>query len=138
MPSTNNTYSLHQALSFIKDLIEEELKRLFPTIDVFLDNICKEDNKEKGVYITLLHTEEEKTLKNNEYLQTYYLENKEIDGYRKVNPKLYLNLYVMVSSYDTNYEESLKHISHIISILSKTIPYCKALVLNFTLMLFIK
>ena len=56
---------LHQALTYIKKNVEEILNA--PNVDVYLDSIGKDDVKE-GVYVSLLYAEEEKTLKNNDYL----------------------------------------------------------------------
>lgn len=105
---------LHQSLTYIKKKIEEMLNT--PNVDVYLDSIGKDDVKE-GVYVSLLYAEEEKTLKNNDYLQTYYEKENpsKVEGYRKVNPKLYLNLYVLIVSSYTPYEEALKHISRIVA-----------------------
>ncbi len=80
-------------------------------------DILDKDNISNGVYISLLYAEEEKTLRNNSYMQTYYKDNNpsnDIEGYRKVNPKLYMNLYVMIMS-TVSYLEALKQISRIIS-----------------------
>ena len=105
---------LHQSLTYIKKKVEEMLNT--PNVETYLDSIGKDDVKE-GVYVSLLYAEEEKTLKNNEYLQTYYEKENpsKVEGYRKVNPKLYLNLYVLVASLCSPYEEALKHISCVIA-----------------------
>lgn len=105
---------LHQSLTYIKKKVEEFLSSF--NVETYLDSINKDDVKE-GVYVSLLYAEEEKTLKNNEYLQAYYdTENpNKVEGYRKVNPKLFLNLYVLIASSYSPYEEALKHISRIIA-----------------------
>lgn len=106
---------LHQSLTFIKQKVEAMIKA--STVETYLDSIGKDDVKE-GVYVSLLYAEEEKTLKNNEYMQTYYEGNdktKAIVGYANVGPKIYLNLYVLIVSTYTPYEEALKHISSIIA-----------------------
>lgn len=106
---------LHQSLTFIKQKVEAMIKA--STVETYLDSIGKDDVKE-GVYVSLLYAEEEKTLKNNEYLQTHYENDKKsnpITGYSKVGPKIYLNLYVLIVSTYAPYEEALKHISSIIA-----------------------
>ncbi len=105
---------LYQSLTYIKKKVEEMLNA--PNVEIYLDSIGKDDVKE-GVYVSLLYAEEEKTLKNNDYLQTYYEKENpsKVEGYRKVNPRLYLNLYVLVASSCSPYEEALKHISCIIA-----------------------
>lgn len=105
---------LYQALTYIKKQVEDLLNT--PNVETYLDSIGKDDVKE-GVYVSLLYAEEEKTLKNNDYLQTYYEKENpnKVEGYRKVNPKLYLNLYILIASSCSPYEEALKHISCIIA-----------------------
>ncbi len=106
---------IHQSLTFIKQKVEAMIQS--STVETRLDSIGKDDVKE-GVYVSLLYAEEEKTLKNNEYMQTHYEGNKKtnpIAGYSKVGPKIYLNLYVLIVSTYNPYEEALKHISGIIA-----------------------
>lgn len=105
---------LYQSLTYIKKKVEELLNA---PVEIYLDSIGKDDVKE-GVYISLLYTEEEKTLKNNNFLQPYYEgtdEAKELKGYSKVGPKIYLNLYVLITSCVQDYGEALKHISQVIA-----------------------
>lgn len=109
---------LHQALIFTKEQVQKAISS-FANIPTKLDLINKEDTGE-GVYVSLLYTEEEKTLKNTENVKTIYKNNAtngkidDIEGYSKYNPKVYLNLYVLIASCVGNYEEGLKHISSII------------------------
>lgn len=105
---------LHQSLTYIKSKVEEIIND--SRMEIYLDSIAKDDVKE-GVYVSLLYAEEEKTLKNNDYMQTYYDDKnpKQIMGYRKVNPKIFLNLYVLILSTHSPYDEALKQISSIIS-----------------------
>ena len=109
---------IYQALTFIHSKVKEAIKdyNKNSSIEVYLDSIAKEDIKQ-GVYVSLLYEEEEKTLKNNDYLQTYYDQNeqKKVKGYRKVNPTIFLNLYVLILSTHSPYEEALKQISSVIS-----------------------
>lgn len=110
---------LDQSLSFIQDRVKNILEDAgFEKIDqeIMLD-IPDKDKPEEGIYVSLLYLEEEKTLKNNNYLQTFHDPNKPgvVTGYRKVNPKLYLNLYVLITSTAATYSEALKHISCVLS-----------------------
>jgi len=108
---------IYQSLTYIKSKVEEALGSVNgPPVEVFLDSIAKDDVKQ-GVYVSLLYEEEEKTLKNNDYLQKYYepTNPNQIKGYRKVNPAIFLNLYVLILSTHSPYDEGLKQISSIIS-----------------------
>lgn len=110
---------LSQALTFVQDRV----KTIFATdnsisSDEIMLDVLDKDNVSEGIYISLLYAEEEKTLRNNSYMQTYYRDNNpinEVEGYRKVNPKLYMNLYVMIVSTKASYQEAIKQISRIIS-----------------------
>lgn len=106
---------LYKALIYLKEKVETFLNS--STIQVHLDSITR-DNANGGVYVSLLYAEEEKTLKNNEYIKANYKTEQKtrsnILGYSKVNPKLYLNLHVLITSTQENYEEGLKQISKII------------------------
>lgn len=109
---------IYQALSFIHSKVKDAIKSYNrnSSVEVYLDSIAKEDIKQ-GLYVSLLYEEEEKTLKNNNYLQTYYdqKDQNKIKGYRMVNPAIFLNLYVLILSTHSPYEEALKQISCVIS-----------------------
>jgi len=112
---------IYQSLTYIKSKVEEALGSVSgPHVEVFLDSIAKDDIKQ-GVYVSLLYEEEEKTLKNNDYLQKYYepTNPNQIKGYRKVNPSIFLNLYVLILSTHDPYDEALKQISRVISYFRK-------------------
>ena len=111
---------IYQTLTYIKNKVQKALNDSVggSSVEVYLDSIAKDkDDVKQGVYVSLLYEEEEKTLKNNDYLQTYYEPNdsSQIKGYRKVNPSIFLNLYVLILSNHTPYEEGLKQISNVIS-----------------------
>ncbi len=111
--------SIYQSLDFLKSKVEETIQSRYKVqpIKVSLDTL-KKDSK-GGVFINLLYLEEEKTLKNNEYINTFYKEGKSknknnIEGYKKVNPKLFFNIYVIIAAYNYDYEDSLKDIDAVI------------------------
>jgi len=96
----------------VLQIITEEVNNFF---NVSLDNIAfieseANDNSStsNNVILSLLHTEEEATLKN--------IANHQIEGTKVVykNNKVYLNLYIMFSINRSDYTESLKSISKII------------------------
>lgn len=126
---------LNQSLSFIRERVKTILEeagfvgeggKSLSEEHVKLD-VPDKDNLSEGVYIGLLYTEEEKTLRNSTYLQTYYKKDdpSAIEGYHKVNPKLYLNLYVLILSVSDTYTEALKHISCVISAFQKKSVFVK-------------
>lgn len=111
---------IYQALTYIQSKVKDAMKDYYknPSIEVYLDSIAKDgDDGKQGVYVSLLYEEEEKTLKNNDYLRTYYepKDTSQIKGYRKVNPSIFLNLYVLILSNHSPYDEGLKQISSVIS-----------------------
>lgn len=64
---------------------------------------------QKKVILTLVNIGEEMTLKNN----PHYIRRGET--LQKRNPILYLNLYVLISCADDDYENALTKISHVVS-----------------------
>lgn len=104
--------ALYTALSFIRDKVEVFLNGL--NVSTHLDAITKDDTKDEGVYVTLLYFEEEKTLKNNRHFIPQYDDKAQLEGYQKVNPTIFLNLYVMIASNHSAYDEALKQISRVI------------------------
>lgn len=63
----------------------------------------------KKIIITIVNIDEEKTLKNTPH---YVREGENIS---KRNPTLFLNLYILISCADDDYDEALKKISQVIS-----------------------
>lgn len=103
----------------VLQIITEEVNNFFnieiEEKPVSLDNIAfiesetnDNANTSNNVILSLLHTEEEATLKN--------IRNHQIEGTKVVykNNKVYLNLYIMFSINRSDYTESLKSISKII------------------------
>jgi hypothetical protein len=64
---------------------------------------------QKKVIVTLVNISEETSLKNN----SHYIVRE--SGTQKRNPTMYLNLYVLISCADDDYENGLHKISNIIS-----------------------
>ncbi|WP_298547881.1 DUF4255 domain-containing protein [uncultured Aquimarina sp.] len=103
----------------VLQIITEEVNNFFnieiEEKPVSLDNIAfiesdtnENSNTSNNVVLSLLHTEEEATLKN--------ILNHQIEGTKVVykNNKVHLNLYVMFSANRSDYTESLKSLSKII------------------------
>ncbi|MBW1297695.1 DUF4255 domain-containing protein [Aquimarina litoralis] len=103
----------------VLQIITEEINNFFNVEieekPVSLDNIAfiesegnENSNTNNNVILSLLHTEEEITLKN--------ILNHQIEGTKVVykNNKIHLNLYLMFSANRSDYTESLKSLSKII------------------------
>ena len=103
----------------VLQIITEEVNNFFnieiEEKPVSLDNIAfiesetnDNQNTSNNVVLSLLHTEEEATLKN--------ILNHQIEGTNVVykNNKVHLNLYIMFSTNRSDYTESLKSLSKII------------------------
>ncbi|WP_299260802.1 DUF4255 domain-containing protein [uncultured Aquimarina sp.] len=103
----------------VLQIITEEVNNFFnieiEEKPVSLDNIAfiesetnENSNTSNNVVLSLLHTEEEATLKN--------ILNHQIEGTKVVykNNKVHLNLYLMFSANRSDYTESLKSLSKII------------------------
>ncbi|WP_108802505.1 DUF4255 domain-containing protein [Aquimarina sp. Aq107] len=103
----------------VLQIITEEVNNFFnieiEEKPVSLDNIAfiesetnDNQNTSNNVVLSLLHTEEEATLKN--------ILNHQIEGTKVVykNNKVHLNLYIMFSTNRSDYTESLKSLSKII------------------------
>ncbi|WP_298312710.1 DUF4255 domain-containing protein [uncultured Aquimarina sp.] len=103
----------------VLQIITEEVNNFFnieiEEKPVSLDNIAfiesetnENSNTSNNVVLSLLHTEEEATLKN--------ILNHQIEGTKVVykNNKVHLNLYIMFSANRSDYTESLKSLSKII------------------------
>ncbi|MCG8306772.1 MAG: DUF4255 domain-containing protein [Cytophagales bacterium] len=102
----------------ILQIITEELNNYFniefEEKPVVLDNIAFVEGEEgegspnNNVILTLLHAQEENTLKN--------IPNHAVEGTKVVykHNKVYLNLYIMLSANRSGYSESLKSISRVV------------------------
>lgn len=102
----------------VLQIITEEVNNFFDVEieekPVSLDNIAfiesedDEPSDSNNIVLSLLHTEEEATMKN--------ILNHEIEGTKVVykNNKIHLNLYIMFSANRNDYRESLKSISKVV------------------------
>lgn len=102
----------------VLQIITEEVNNFFnleiEEKPVSLDNIAfvesedDEPSNSNNIVLSLLHTEEESTLKN--------ILNHKIEGTKVVykNNKVNLNLYIMFSANRNDYKESLKSISRVV------------------------
>ena len=74
----------------------------------FVESDVGESPTSNNIILTLLHAEEEATLKN--------ISNQRIEGTKVIykNNKVYLNLYIMFAANRTDYTESLKSISKVV------------------------
>jgi len=102
----------------VLQIITEEVNNFFNVEieekPVTLDNIAfiesedDEPSDSNNIVLSLLHSEEETTLKN--------IRNREIEGTKVVykNNKVHLNLYIMFCANRNDYKESLKSISKIV------------------------
>ncbi len=96
-------------------VIKEEVNSYFGGSIVSLENIATIDTDPEGgggdtsdVVLSLINLQEEFTLKN---ISNNYTNNTEVN-YR--NPKVNLNLYILFSSTNTLYEESLKNLTKVV------------------------
>jgi hypothetical protein len=96
-------------------VIKEEVNSYFGGSIVSLENIATIDTDPEGgggdtsdVILSLINLQEEFTLKN---ISNNYTNNTEVN-YR--NPKVNLNLYILFSSTNTLYEESLKNLTKVV------------------------
>ncbi|WP_108808044.1 DUF4255 domain-containing protein [Aquimarina spinulae] len=102
----------------VLQIITEEVNNFFDIEleekPVSLDNIAfiesedDEPSDSNNIVLSLLHTEEETTMKN--------MLNHEIEGTKVVykNNKVHLNLYIMFSANRNDYKESLKSVSKVV------------------------
>ncbi|WP_024769980.1 DUF4255 domain-containing protein [Aquimarina macrocephali] len=102
----------------VLQIITEEVNNFFDIEleekPVSLDNIAfiesedDEPSDSNNIVLSLLHTEEETTMKN--------ILNHEIEGTKVIykNNKVHLNLYIMFSANRNDYKESLKSVSKVV------------------------
>lgn len=107
---------IEQSLTFIQKQLDFYLKQQAGENDntekVYLSNILQPNGEvalaSDSVGITLVNIEEEKSRK----AQRPYL--KQENGYRKHNPEIRLNLFLLIVARFGKYDEALKAISHVI------------------------
>lgn len=95
-------------------VIKEEVNSYFNGSIVSLENIAVIETDSEGggdssdVVLSLINMQEEFTLKN---VSNHYINNTEVN-YK--NPKVNLNLYILFSSINTLYDESLKNLTKVV------------------------
>ena len=111
------------ALKFLRDYLNQEIT--VPANPAVLANITKDDDiTNNKIHISLLHIEEEKMTK--EVIHQRRLNP--ADGfYTTINPEIRLNLYVLITYlYNAkNYEEALKQLSNVITVLQGKYVFTK-------------
>jgi hypothetical protein len=114
---------LDVAMKFLKDFLNQEITT---TADpVVLGNITKEsDIVQDKIHLSLVNVEEERILKDVTYTRRM---NPGDNFYSVVNPELHLNLYVLVTyQYEgQNYEEALKQLGNVVTVLQGKYVFSK-------------
>ncbi|HTI61067.1 DUF4255 domain-containing protein [Mucilaginibacter sp.] len=114
---------LDVAMKFLRDFLNQEITS--PANPVVLGNITKDTDIEKDkIHLSLLNIEEEKILKEVNHNRRI---NPGDDFYSTVNPEIRLNLYVLVTyQYDgKNYEEALKQLANVVTVLQGKYVFTK-------------
>lgn len=107
------------SLSFIQDFLRQELNSRLglasATESVRLVNLHKDISPDNYLAMTLIHIEEEKTIKNLPFLRK---NTPASDRFIKTNPEIGLNLYILLSALfeENNYQEALKQLSQVLHI----------------------
>ena len=111
------------ALKFLRDYLNQEIT--VPANPVVLGNITKDDDiTNNKIHLSLIHIEEEKVLKEVNH------QRRKLPGdidYTTINPEIRLNLYILVTYQYTakNYEEALKQLSSVITVLQGKYVFTK-------------
>ena len=111
---------IRETMTYIKNHIKAYLNDVAENFqvevpDVELSAIERDNDAEKaGIFITLLHIEEETSMKQQ--TPSYSVSRSFTSPYACANsqPEMYINLYVMFSAQDRNYETALRNISFVI------------------------
>ena len=104
---------ISKSLLYIKEFLLARIEKLNPQDKwtVELDALNKDSQPgERDILITLLHIEEERASKSQEYYR------KNGNGTIISNPEIIVNLYVLITSQKTPYATALKQISQVIGI----------------------
>lgn len=123
----NKCISLLLMLKIAIDFIVDEMNAIIEAdpdtvaMEVKQENVSRVDNStdtttdeiRQKVILTLVNTEEEKTMKNN----TNYIREGEV--IKKLHPALFINLYLLFSCADKDYSLALGRISKVIEIFQK-------------------
>lgn len=112
------------AMKFLRDYLNQEI--INPANPVVLGNITKESDivDDDKIYLSLIQVEEEKVLKEVNHRRR---KNPGDDFYSTINPEIRLNLYILVTYQYTgkNYEEALKQLSNVVTILQGKYVFTK-------------
>ena len=106
---------IDQALIFIRDQINDYFLEIIHAKKVVLGHVVNMNGQTNisEIGLTLINIEEEPSLKN----KNPYIKISEFD-IAKVNPPIYLNLYILISAYfgdtEENYKEALKNLSRVV------------------------
>jgi hypothetical protein len=102
------------ALKFLRDYLNTQL---LPGNLVVMGNITKSDDiTPDKIHLSLIHVEEERILKEVKHLRKVNIAD---NFYTAINPEIRLNLYILITyQYNgKNYEEALKQISRVATVL---------------------
>lgn len=111
------------ALKFLRDYLNQEITD--PANPVVLGNITKEsDITDNKIHLSLIQVEEEKVLKEVNHRRRA---NPTDDFYSVINPEIRLNLFILVTYQypGKNYDEALKQLSNVITILQGKYVFTK-------------
>jgi hypothetical protein len=114
---------LDVAMKFLRDFLNQEI--IDPANPVVMGNITKDTDIEKDkIHLSLVNVEEEKVLKEVNHNRRV---NPGDDFYSVVNPEIRLNLYILVTyQYDgKNYEEALKQLGNVVTVLQGKYVFTK-------------
>ena len=106
---------IDQALIFIRDQINDYFLEIIHAKKVVLGHVVNMNGQTNinEIGLTLINIEEEPSLKN----KNPYIKISEFD-IAKINPPIYLNLYILISAYfgdtEENYKEALKNLSRVV------------------------
>jgi hypothetical protein len=106
---------IDQALIFIRDQINDYFMEIIHVKKVVLGHVVNLNGQTNisEIGLTLINIEEEPSLKN----KNPYIKISEFD-IAKINPPIYLNLYILISAYfgdtEENYKEALKNLSRVV------------------------
>lgn len=111
------------ALKFLRDYLNQEITD--PANSTVLGNITKEsDITDNKIHLSLIQVEEEKVLKEVNHRRRA---NPTDDFYSIINPEIRLNLYILITYQYSgkNYDEALKQLSNVVTILQGKYVFTK-------------
>jgi hypothetical protein len=111
------------AMKFFRDYLNQQITS--PVNPAVLGNITKESDIDNGkIHLSLIQVEEEKVLKEVNHRRRI---NPGDDFYTTINPEIRLNLYVLVTYQygGKNYEEALKQLSNVVTVLQGKYVFSK-------------